>query len=98
MVYSQFGIQIIVQLKTLEKTLTYIVWQIWLFDRCMNKIDRPPGGIQNHAAIVTSRQVFFKLLTELRGQLAIDILGQGTQQTFTIRMEMIVHFILAPHG
>jgi hypothetical protein len=40
----------------------------------MHKIDRPPGGVQDHAAVLASCEMFFKFLAKVRGQFTVNIL------------------------
>jgi hypothetical protein len=67
-------IQVIIQIKTLEETFTDILRQIWFFGWSVDKINRPPGRVQDHAAVLTSREMLFKLLAEGWGQFTVNIL------------------------
>jgi hypothetical protein len=96
--HSSPVIQVVIQVKALEETFTYIVRQIWLFNRRVHEINRPLGRVQDHSAIVTARKMLLQFLAKLWGQLAVNILRQRSQQSFTIRMEMVDHFIFSPHG
>jgi hypothetical protein len=60
-----FRIQVIVQVKALEETLTHIVRQGSLFEGRLDKIDCPFSGVEDNATILTAFQMFFDLLAQL---------------------------------
>jgi hypothetical protein len=81
-----FGIwgQVIVQVEAFEKAFTHILGQILFFEGNMDEIDRPPGGVQNDAAVIASCKVLFKFPAKFRAEVAVDIGGQRSEQLFAI--------------
>jgi hypothetical protein len=72
-------LQVIVQAQPFEQALTHIFRQVGFFDRGMDQLDGPLGGVQYDTAVIAAFEMLLKLLAKTRGKVAIDIGRQGSQ-------------------
>ncbi len=68
-----FGTNIIVEIEALEEAFAHVVRNADRFRRRLNEINRPLGGVQNDAAILTSGKMLFDFAAKLRTQLTVNI-------------------------
>jgi hypothetical protein len=66
-------IQVIVQIEAFEEAFAHVFGDIQFFEGSMHKVDRPPGGVQDNTAIITTGEVLFKFLAKFRVEFTINI-------------------------
>ena len=64
--------------EALEQALAHIVRQRRVLDRGLHEIDRPLGGVQDDAAIITACQMLFEFQTQFGTKIAINVRRQRT--------------------
>ena len=91
-----FGLlsQVVIEIEAFEETFAHVIGQVRFFNRRMYEINRPLGSVENDAAVVASREMFFEFDAKFGIEFAVNVRRKRPQQLFAILVDMIVHLSL----